>query len=72
MRCRYNHDVPGYLAAKPPDLHLPLSSQLSASPPFISEPSSPPTIVCPVHAELGECKYVLHLNLSIHLLHSFL
>ncbi|KAF9553435.1 FMN-linked oxidoreductase [Agrocybe pediades] len=66
--CRFMHDIPAYLAAKPRDLHIPEMSQMSELPPYAPEPetlvkSHPdyPSLdlntICPVFAETGECKY---------------
>lgn len=68
-RCKYNHDIPGYLASKPHDLRLATTADLSDTPPFVVIPSTDtpadpdyPSIDtstrCPVHSELGECKCV--------------
>ncbi|SJL01662.1 probable tRNA-dihydrouridine(47) synthase [NAD(P)(+)] [Armillaria ostoyae] len=58
--CRFNHDIPSYLAAKPRDIRLPQATEISANSPFIPE-TPPDTLsdasICPVFAELGECRY---------------
>lgn len=67
-RCRFMHDIPAYLTAKPHDLHIPQMSEMSDLPPYAPSPetlrkSHPeyPTLdlntVCPVFAETGECRY---------------
>lgn len=60
FRCRFNHDIPSYLGAKPLDIRLPQATEISANSPFISE-TLPDTLsdasICPVFAELGECRY---------------
>jgi tRNA-dihydrouridine synthase 3 len=66
-RCRFSHDIPAYLAAKPRDIHMPQVSQILEYSPFVQEsvetaiihdqyPSLDSTAVCPVFAELGECR----------------
>ncbi|KAJ7075562.1 zinc finger dihydrouridine synthase [Mycena belliarum] len=61
-RCRNNHDVRAYLAAKPPDIvfphaadveRLPLPNAIQAD--ADSTASRPP--VCPVFEETGECRF---------------
>lgn len=67
FRCRFSHDIPGYLVAKPRDIYFPPSSALSSTPPFVSQPElvvslegAPPSIdpntTCPVFAENGFCR----------------
>lgn len=67
LKCRFSHDIPGYLAAKHRDVYLPSASALSSTPPFVSqpEPATPlegaPVSVdtnttCPVFAETGYCR----------------
>ncbi|KAG8911867.1 tRNA-dihydrouridine synthase 3, partial [Tulasnella sp. 417] len=65
--CRFSHDIPGYLAAKPRDVYFPPASALFSTPPFVTQPE-PTTIVegapasvdtnttCPVFAETGHCR----------------
>ncbi|KAG7094002.1 hypothetical protein E1B28_007631 [Marasmius oreades] len=63
--CRYNHDIPAYLAAKPKDLRIPLISELLDEPKPESEngvvrltsSSTGRPVVCPVFEEHGECRY---------------
>ena len=66
-RCRFTHDVAGYLAAKAPDIHMPEVSQILEEPPFVPNlgslrsphpqyPSLDLNTVCPVFAETGECR----------------
>lgn len=38
-RCRFTHDIPAYLAAKPRDIRMPPASSISNVPPFIIDPS---------------------------------
>ncbi|TFK31535.1 hypothetical protein BDQ12DRAFT_693979 [Crucibulum laeve] len=66
--CRFTHDIPAYLAAKPADLHIPQVSEISDAPPYAPEytgslkpdpkyPSLDLGTICPVFAETGECRY---------------
>ncbi|KAJ6483336.1 hypothetical protein C8R45DRAFT_1001123 [Mycena sanguinolenta] len=60
-KCRNNHDIAAYLAAKPSDLAFPTSEDVKVMPiPDGSTMEIDPTnskVVCPVFAELGECRY---------------
>ena len=72
-RCRFTHDLQGYLSAKPRDVKFPTLSDLSNQPPFVSlddsevrgvanqatgvRSSLDPATTCPVHAETGKCKH---------------
>lgn len=65
FRCRGSHDLPSYLASKPPDLQIPVGLLSSppwieplASPqrPFLSSPGTDISTRCPYFDELGECK----------------
>jgi tRNA-dihydrouridine synthase 3 len=66
-RCRYSHDIPEYLAAKPRDVHFPTSSELSDRAPFVTVPpefgrcdgSVDPLARCPVYEETGACRHGL-------------
>jgi len=71
-RCRFSHDVGAYLAAKSQDIRMPQISEISNPSPFVpvidkvGMPHSPyPSLdsssVCPVFAETGECRWVVHL-----------
>ncbi|KAI0037038.1 FMN-linked oxidoreductase [Vararia minispora EC-137] len=63
-KCRYSHDIPGYMAAKPKDIYFPRSSDLSAHPPHVAAPlevgetaaSVGSSIFCPVHDKIGTCR----------------
>ncbi|KAJ7451979.1 zinc finger dihydrouridine synthase [Mycena latifolia] len=65
-KCRNNHDVEGYLAAKPQDLALPqaadvkdmaLPTQGAMEVDSASAPSVAWKTICPVFAETGECRF---------------
>ncbi|KAJ6537426.1 zinc finger dihydrouridine synthase [Mycena vulgaris] len=66
-QCKNNHDVPAYLAAKPPDLKLPQLAEVKDMPlpgPSAMDvdsgepaPAVTSTTICPVFAETGECRY---------------
>ncbi|KAJ7776017.1 zinc finger dihydrouridine synthase [Mycena maculata] len=66
-KCRNNHDIPGYLAAKPPDLNFPQlvdvkdmpvaaagSMEVDSDQPPPSDAWKP---MCPVFEETGECRF---------------
>ncbi|KAG9019423.1 tRNA-dihydrouridine synthase 3 [Tulasnella sp. 427] len=66
-KCRFSHDIPGYLASKPRDIYFPSASALSSASPFISLPEQvtsendlPPSVdsstTCPIFAETGFCR----------------
>ncbi|KAK1219650.1 tRNA-dihydrouridine synthase 3 [Marasmius sp. AFHP31] len=70
--CRFNHDIPSYLAAKPEDLRIPLVSEVLEEPTSLklhstdggavgvaalTSSSTGKPVVCPVFEELGECRY---------------
>ncbi|EJD52031.1 FMN-linked oxidoreductase [Auricularia subglabra TFB-10046 SS5] len=64
--CKFGHDIGAYLSNKQPDVLFPLPAALADSPPFVAPRESKPTTaypsvdtaaVCPVHEELGECKF---------------
>ncbi|KAI0822356.1 zinc finger dihydrouridine synthase [Trametes gibbosa] len=70
--CRFTHDVPAYLAAKPKDIRFPSSKDLSDSPPFVRLPdvemsesvdairsSLDLTTTCALFEYTGECKHGL-------------
>ncbi|KAI0768259.1 zinc finger dihydrouridine synthase [Trametes elegans] len=70
--CRFTHNIPAYLAAKPKDIHFPASEDISDAPPFVRLPdvemvehgdapqnSLDPSTICPVFQHTGECKYGL-------------
>ncbi len=64
-RCRFSHDIPAYLEAKPRDIFFPPESMLSSEPPFVSLPDAAkrtdessvdsPTR-CPVFEATGSCR----------------
>ena len=71
-RCRWSHDVPAYLAAKPRDVRFPTPSDLSDIPPFVQtvgdagamqtgdekeESSIDFSTKCPVFEETGACRH---------------
>ncbi|KAG8882327.1 tRNA-dihydrouridine synthase 3 [Tulasnella sp. 332] len=64
--CRFEHDIPSYLTAKPPDIYFPSRLALSITPPFVkpcseaSDSMNPvkeetAAISCPVFLERGVC-----------------
>ncbi|KAG7445828.1 zinc finger dihydrouridine synthase [Guyanagaster necrorhizus] len=58
--CRFNHDIASYLTTKPRDIRISRVTEISENSPFI--PETPPDAlsdasICPVFAELGECRY---------------
>ncbi|KAI0320405.1 zinc finger dihydrouridine synthase [Amylostereum chailletii] len=66
--CRFSHDIPAYLAAKPKDIYLPSSADLSVDPPYVNPPQSandeadaPGSLNrsthCPVYDEAGACRH---------------
>ncbi|KAL4267228.1 tRNA-dihydrouridine(47) synthase [NAD(P)(+)] [Pleurotus pulmonarius] len=66
--CRFTHDIPAYLAAKPRDIRIPDTTHTLEVPPFIlpqdfvadaEYPSLDMGTVCPVFAETGECRFGL-------------
>ncbi|KAF7333300.1 tRNA-dihydrouridine(47) synthase [NAD(P)(+)] [Mycena sanguinolenta] len=63
-KCRNNHDIAAYLAAKPSDLAFPASEEVKVMPipaasamDIDSTPSTDSKVTCPVFEELGECRY---------------
>ncbi|KAJ6545498.1 zinc finger dihydrouridine synthase [Mycena capillaripes] len=61
-RCRHNHDIAAYLAAKPPDLALPQAEDVKNMPVPVEgamdvEKAAGTRTICPVFAETGECRY---------------
>lgn len=64
-RCRFIHDVPSYLSAKPRDIYFSSTSSFSDTPPFVPLPeeahstSIDPTTTCPVYQETGYCRHGL-------------
>ena len=72
-RCRFTHDVKGYLSAKPRDVKFPALSDLSIQNPFVFSgdgevknvanqvtdinSSLDPTTICPVHSATGKCRH---------------
>lgn len=74
-RCRFTHDISGYLSQKPQDIHFPATSDLSNNPPFVNlPPPTPPRdeegprspaasldreTICPIFAESGTCRHGL-------------
>ncbi|KAF8639202.1 hypothetical protein AX17_001688 [Amanita inopinata Kibby_2008] len=68
--CRFTHDIPAYLAAKAPDIHLRGVNEISDEAPFVIDgtfegavhphfPSIHLGIKCPVFEERGECRFGL-------------
>ncbi|KAI9068651.1 zinc finger dihydrouridine synthase [Trametes sanguinea] len=70
--CRFTHDVPAYLAAKPRDIHFPSPEDLSDKPPFVrlpdvemAEAEDAPqtsldfTTTCAIFQRTGECRHGL-------------
>ncbi|KAF9011796.1 hypothetical protein BDQ17DRAFT_1387388 [Cyathus striatus] len=55
-KCKFTHDLSAYLAAKPQDLRIPATSEISESAPFGPVDTNLGT-VCPVFEETGECRY---------------
>lgn len=68
-RCRFIHDIPSYLSAKPKDIHFSSNFTFSDTPPFVpltptnpeeeSSTSIDPTTICPVYHETGYCRHGL-------------
>ena len=65
-RCRFIHDIPSYLSAKPRDIYFSPISSFSDTPPFVPLPqeeahstSIDPTTTCPVYQEIGHCRHGL-------------
>ncbi|KAJ7084968.1 zinc finger dihydrouridine synthase [Mycena epipterygia] len=60
-KCRNNHDVAGYLAAKPPDLKFPQPADVKDMSVPVSGAmdvdSAALKTICPVFAETGECSF---------------
>ncbi|KAJ7708634.1 zinc finger dihydrouridine synthase [Mycena metata] len=67
-KCRNNHDLAGYLAAKPPDLRFPEPEEVQSMPvPVIGQmdvdgdaeasAASDLKTICPVFAETGDCRF---------------
>ena len=62
-RCRFIHDIPSYLSAKPRDIYFSSISLFSDTPPFLPLPeetystSIDPTTICPVYQETGYCRH---------------
>ncbi|KIJ63693.1 hypothetical protein HYDPIDRAFT_92327 [Hydnomerulius pinastri MD-312] len=66
--CRFTHDIPSYLAAKPRDIRLPPASSLATAPPFVftddtDQPAAEGDLsslnfgtTCPCFEEAGECR----------------
>ncbi|KAL1741988.1 hypothetical protein HDZ31DRAFT_44249 [Schizophyllum fasciatum] len=65
-KCKFTHDIPAYLAAKPHDLRVPNTSEISTEAPFytpppftVSDPENPsldPHTRCPIFDTMGTCK----------------
>ncbi|KAL0572766.1 tRNA-dihydrouridine synthase 3 [Marasmius crinis-equi] len=63
--CRFNHDIPSYLASKPEDLRIPLVSEILDEPKLelkdgavgLTSSSTGRPVICPVFEEFGECRY---------------
>ncbi|VDC04359.1 unnamed protein product [Peniophora sp. CBMAI 1063] len=66
-KCRFSHDIPAYLAAKPKDIYLPPASDLIDFSPFVAVPldyteaegSVQPLSRCPVYERTGSCRHGL-------------
>ncbi|KZV62143.1 zinc finger dihydrouridine synthase [Peniophora sp. CONT] len=66
-KCRFSHDIPAYLAAKPKDIYLPAASDLVEHSPFVAVPlayteaesSVQPLSRCPVYERTGSCRHGL-------------
>ncbi|KXN88416.1 tRNA-dihydrouridine(47) synthase [NAD(P)(+)] [Leucoagaricus sp. SymC.cos] len=67
-KCKFAHDIFAYLNVKVHDLHIPDTSEISDSAPFVEadrpvrkphpdHPSLDLDTTCPVFAETGECRY---------------
>lgn len=77
-RCRFTHDIPSYLAAKPRDIRIPKVDEIPSSPPWVPNFAipSPPSVLdeknpypsldflsaCPVFLETGFCRCVCVLH----------
>ncbi|KIM92414.1 hypothetical protein PILCRDRAFT_810469 [Piloderma croceum F 1598] len=69
--CRFTHDIPSYLAAKPKDIQFPSTIDILDSSPFIKSSTGESnetqengmpvdqSTICPVFAETGECRHGL-------------
>lgn len=60
-RCRHNHDIAAYLAAKPADLVFPQAEDVNNIPVPVEgsidvEKIADSKIICPVFSESGECR----------------
>ncbi|KAI5891104.1 FMN-linked oxidoreductase [Schizophyllum commune H4-8] len=65
-RCKFTHDIAAYLAAKPHDLRIPQTSEISTEAPFyvppplvVADPENPsldPHTRCPIFDTMGVCK----------------
>ncbi|KIM28230.1 hypothetical protein M408DRAFT_70263 [Serendipita vermifera MAFF 305830] len=53
-KCKFSHDIPAYLAMKPPDLHIPTG--LLTVPPFVEASDAERTPRCPYFDEYGYCR----------------
>ncbi|KAJ7070230.1 zinc finger dihydrouridine synthase [Mycena belliarum] len=61
-RCRNNHDVRAYLAAKPPDIAFPRAADVQRLPlpgamEFSTDADAARPPVCPVFEETGDCRF---------------
>lgn len=69
-RCRFSHDIPAYLAAKPRDIYFNLSDPLTDTPPFVKLPEAEDNMGvdstqnsvdfsthCPNFEETGACRH---------------
>ncbi|KAN0094919.1 hypothetical protein V8E55_003206 [Tylopilus felleus] len=63
--CRFTHDINAYLAAKPRDIKIPLTSSITNTPPFVAtnnnDASTPESSLdfsttCPSFEETGKCR----------------
>lgn len=59
-RCRFIHDIPKYLAAKPADIRIREANEIADAIPFVTEahPESNghSNTGCPIFDETGECR----------------
>jgi tRNA-dihydrouridine synthase 3 len=64
-RCRFTHDIPKYLDAKPADIHIRETNEIVDIVPFVTDGPSETdghsssmhsSIKCPIFEETGECR----------------
>ncbi|KAJ7675536.1 hypothetical protein B0H17DRAFT_1080633 [Mycena rosella] len=60
-KCQNNHDIPAYLAVKPPDLRFPQPGDVHDMPlpgaMDVDSAAPPPLTICPVFEATGECRF---------------